>query len=136
MSAKTAFITMLAVSALATGFSLSTQAGVNLNIDIGIPPPELRYEEVPGPRDGFVWINGYWGWDGYRHTWVGGHWEPARRGYLYRPAHWDHDGDRWRLRQGYWEEHREEHRGKEWHEDRGEHRGHDHGNGHHDHDDR
>jgi hypothetical protein len=30
-----------------------------------------------GPRDGGVWVDGYWHWDGVRHVWVPGRWQPA-----------------------------------------------------------
>lgn len=105
------------------------QAGVNVNLEIGIPPPEPRVEYAPDPREGFVWIQGFWGWDGHRHVWNEGHWEHERRGYAYRPAHWDHEGDRWRFREGYWEGRKEERR-----EEHHEHHGHD--EGHRDRDDR
>jgi hypothetical protein len=65
----------------------AAQAGVNVNLDIGIPPPEPQYEPVPVAREGYVWIQGFWGWDGHRHVWHEGRWEPERRGYIYRPAH-------------------------------------------------
>lgn len=82
------------------------QAGVNINLELGIPPPEPRYEPVPVARDGFVWIQGFWGWDGSRHVWHEGRWEHERRGYVYRPEYWERVGDHWRFREGGWELHK------------------------------
>src|SRR6185436_9403014 len=48
--------------------------------DVAPPPPYA--EVVPAiPFAGAVWLGGYWGWSGGRHTWVGGHWDHGRPGY-------------------------------------------------------
>ncbi len=38
----------------------------------GMPPPAVRYEPLPPPRQSQVWVRGYWAWDGndYRSTGV------------------------------------------------------------------
>ena len=105
-----AVLSIAVVAGSATYFAPVAQAGVNLNVDIGIPPPAPRYEPVPVARDGYIWIQGYWGWDGVRHVWYGGHWEPERRGYIYVPAHWDRVGDHWRYREGHWDRAHRDHR--------------------------
>jgi hypothetical protein len=66
------------------------------------PPPPLRLERPPKPREGYVWIPGYWDVRGSHHVWRSGHWEPARRGYRYLPSTWVHNGDRWELQRGQW----------------------------------
>lgn len=120
MNAKKLLIATVAVSALATGFSLSAQADVGVSINLGFPPPAPYHELAPPPRDGYIWISGYWNWDGHRHVWVGGHWAHARPGYSYHPARWEHREDNhWRFHEGYW---REDHRERERHEDREHHR--------------
>lgn len=129
MRTKKFVIAMLCAASVATGFTSVAHAGVNLNIDIGVPPPERRYEPVPAPREGFVWVEGYWGWNGRRHEWVEGRWEPVRRGYVYRQPQWVHEGERWKFREGYWEERRHE---EHW-EDHDRHEGHDHDRGRDDH---
>lgn len=111
------------VAIVVAGGTVSAQAGVDVNVDIRVPPPARRYEPVPSPRAGFVWVEGFWAWNGRRHEWVGGHWEAVRPGYFYRQPHWAHEGDHWRFREGIWER---EHRRDERHD-----RGHDHD---HDHD--
>jgi hypothetical protein len=70
----------------------------------GVAPPPPRFERVPPPRRGFVWVPGFWRWDGYahRHVWVGGHWVRARPGYRYVPARWERVGPGWRFHGGYW----------------------------------
>lgn len=111
-----AVLSIAVVTGSASIIAPVAQAGVNVNLDIGVPPPVPRYEAVPAPREGFVWIQGFWGWDGNQHVWHEGHWEAQRRGYVYQPARWDRVGDRWRYNEGKWVEHKEER-----HEERGDH---------------
>lgn len=66
------------------------------------PPPRVEYVGPP-PRVGYVWIAGYWNWDGYRHRWIDGHWEAARHGQRWVPHQWEREGDRWRLHEGHWD---------------------------------
>jgi hypothetical protein len=77
------------------------QTGFNLVINSAPPPP--RFETVPAPRRGYVWAPGYWNWDGGRHVWLGGHWEPERNGYQYRSHEWVRDGGGYRLSSGGWQ---------------------------------
>lgn len=73
---------------------------------VRVAPPPLRREAIivaPGPRERFVWVDGYWRWDGrgydwvpgrwvdrpHRyHAWVPGHWAPVRGGWVWRDGHW------------------------------------------------
>lgn len=119
MKTKSLALAVLSIAMVAGSASFIApvaQAGVNVNLEIGVPPPEPQYEPVPAARDGFVWIQGFWGWDGNRHVWHGGHWEHERRGYVYHPAQWDRGGDRWKFHEGYWEQRKEDR-----HEDHGRH---------------
>src|SRR5438094_194846 len=63
--------------------------------------------EAPGgsrlPGVGYVWVAGYWRWNGHRHLWVDGHWMRERRGWHWVPAHWVEAGPRWRFVAGHWE---------------------------------
>ena len=133
MKLKSISMAILTLSVFAGGMTIdapSAYAEINVGLVIGVPPPEPREEYAPEPREGFVWVSGYWRWEGNRHVWTEGHWEEERRGYEYRPAHWDREGDSWRFRDGDWlerrEERREEERREEYREDRHEHREHDH----------
>ena len=74
----------------------------NVSFVIRTAPPAPRYEAVPAPRNGFVWANGYWNWDGHRHVWTSGHWEPVRNGFAWQHSEWVRDGDGYRLRPGAW----------------------------------
>jgi len=69
--------------------------------DVAPPPPYA--EVVPAiPFAGAVWVGGYWGWSGGRHTWVGGHWDHGRPGYVWNPHRWENRGGRWYLHNGGW----------------------------------
>lgn len=66
------------------------------------PPAPIveTYGVAPGP--GYLWLGGYWNWEGGRHVWVGGHWSEPRPGYRWEAHRWEHANGGWRLRQGYW----------------------------------
>lgn len=67
-------------------------------------PPALRYERrIASPGAGYVYVKGFWNWDGGSWQWVPGRWDrpavadaywiPARyvrtpRGTIYEPGHW------------------------------------------------
>ena len=87
----------------AAAASLPAVGQVNFSIDIGTPPPPPRVVTAPPPRPGFVWVPGYWRWDGRRHVWTDGHWVAARPGYRYVPERWAEHDRRWRFEPGRWE---------------------------------
>ena len=69
-----------------------------------VAPPAPYYEAVPvAPYAGAVWIGGYWGWTGGRHTWVAGHYEHGRPGYAWQPHRWEQRDGRWHLHEGHWD---------------------------------
>jgi hypothetical protein len=77
--------------------------GLDVRIAVG-KPPALRHEHRgPSPGHGYVWVSGFWHWDGGRYDWVPGRWElPAAPSaywiapryphvsgsYIYEPGHW------------------------------------------------
>jgi hypothetical protein len=67
-------------------------------------PPPPRYVEVgPPPYPGFVWMAGYWGWNGGGYVWVPGRWiAPPFRGAVWIPAHWVRRPRGWVLVRGHW----------------------------------
>ena len=68
-----------------------------------VAPPAPYVEVVPlVPFAGAVWIGGYWGWSGGRHSWVQGRWERPRPGYAWHPHRWEQRGGQWHLNQGGW----------------------------------
>jgi hypothetical protein len=71
-----------------------------------IAPPAPYYETVPPlPYAGAVWIGGYWGWQGGRHSWVPGRYERSRPGYTWQPHRWVAHDNRWHLEGGQWMRH-------------------------------
>lgn len=66
-------------------------------------PPPPRYEVVPAPRRGMVWVPGHWEWRGHRHVWMSGYWTKMRPGYHYRPAQWHEREGRWYMQPGGWD---------------------------------
>jgi len=122
-----AALTVFSVSAL---FPLASSAadldirvgggrGVAIGVDVGRPPPPMRYEALPPQRDGYIWVPGYWTWAGQQHVWVEGRWERERPGYAYVPGRWEQRGERWHYEPERWEEHRREeaYRDQERHEE-------------------
>ncbi|WP_354679305.1 hypothetical protein [Cupriavidus plantarum] len=93
-----------AAALLAVAYVPSAHAQVNVAIGINTPPPAPVYEVVPGPRPGYIWQPGYWGWDDHyhRHHWHKGRWAHARPGYVYQSPHWVHGGNGWVMRGGHW----------------------------------
>lgn len=73
----------LAVVPLLTGCAERT-------VYVQSPPPPAPAEPVvvsPGPA--YVWVPGYWGWDGARYVWVGGHWAyPPHPRAVWVGPHW------------------------------------------------
>ena len=72
-------------------------------VEVDQAPPALYVEEVgvaPGP--GFVWIGGFWGWNGH-WVWQAGHWgHPPRRGALWVAPRYVFRGGRHVYVRGYW----------------------------------
>jgi WXXGXW repeat (2 copies) len=77
------------------GVSIPAAARANVDFYVNFGPPPVRYEFVPAPRVGFVWVPGYWDWRYNRHHWVGGHWVRHRPGYFFAPARWVAQDGRW-----------------------------------------
>ena len=107
------------VSEKVIDFMINTPNGVHASPPASTPtatvpaPPSSVVEEPvavsPGPD--YVWVAGYWAWDGFRWVWVSGHWMLSpypdaiwiggywRDGAWYRGhwgyRHWDRDQRRW-----------------------------------------
>jgi hypothetical protein len=66
-------------------------------------PPEPLYEQMsPSPGYGYVWIDGYWHWNGYEWVWVSGRWERQQEGYVYVQPYYDYVGGAYVYTPGYW----------------------------------
>jgi hypothetical protein len=67
------------------------------------PPGEI-VEVAPGsPGPGYVWVQGYYRWEGAEYHWERGRWALTPAGYrAWLPGHWrEHEG-RWYFVEGHW----------------------------------
>ena len=64
------------------------------------PIPEIR--PMP-PGYGYVWVDGYWDWNGYDWTWSSGYWVPPRVGYAYIAPRYIYLDGRPVYYRGYWQ---------------------------------
>ncbi len=99
-------IVLVALSLLlATSFT--AHAAVSVGISVNIAPPALPvYEQplIPGP--GYMWVPGYWAWDGHDYYWVPGTWAlPPEVGFLWTPGYWGWAEGVYRWHEGYWGRH-------------------------------
>jgi hypothetical protein len=46
----------------------------------GPPPAPLTEDRPMAPRQGAVWVAGYWHWTGMQYAWIPGHWESGPPG--------------------------------------------------------
>lgn len=82
--------------------SLSAVAQVRITVAFG-PPAIPVYEQPICPGDGYIWVPGYWAWDGEDYYWVPGTWILAPEvGYLWTPPWWGWDGGVFLFHDGFW----------------------------------
>ena len=68
------------------------------------PPPVVVESPVPAPGPGYVWIPGYYRWDGGAYVWVPGSWVSAPwPGARWIPPRWVHQHGGWAFVGGYWQ---------------------------------
>ncbi len=89
------------IAATLASVSIPAAARTSVDLFVNVGPPPLRYEYVPVPRVGFVWVPGYWDWRAERYHWVRGRWSQHRPGYYYEPVRWVGRGGHY-YRQGGW----------------------------------
>ena len=67
------------------------------------PPPIRAERRVAPPGRGYVWISGYYRWDGRRYLWVGGRWVlPPRTRAVWIPGRWENSPRGWFWKPGHW----------------------------------
>jgi hypothetical protein len=72
-------------------------------VNIGPPAPVVEVRAPPPPGPGYVWMPGYYRWDGRAYMWVPGSyviapWPGAR----WIPPHWEHRHGGWLFIEGHW----------------------------------
>ena len=93
----------LGLAVILGGLSLAGCAGC-YGYYASTPPPPVRYEArgVP-PGAGFVWIDGYWGYNGGRYAWVPGRWDrPPRARARWESGRWENRRGRYYYSDGRW----------------------------------
>jgi hypothetical protein len=81
-------------------------AAADVGIYLDVAPPAARYEVVPAPRRGYVWVPGFWDYRGRHHVWAKGHWERERPGMYWHPSRWEQRDGRYYLERGRWDRER------------------------------
>lgn len=94
---------LLLSAVAATLLSAPLAARADVAIELNVAPPAPVYEAVPPPREGYVWAQGYWDYEGTKHVWHKGSWEREHPGERWHQSEWVHDGEHWRLDRGHWE---------------------------------
>ncbi len=92
----------LALASIGSAVAPLTASAEEIVVVAPSAPPPARYEVVPGPRVGYVWDHGHWGWEHGRYVWVRGHWEAERVGLHWVAGHWAPRGPNWVWVRGHW----------------------------------
>lgn len=99
-------IATFAFAALAAAATLPAFGQVNININVPglvqMAPPPPRYEVMPGPRPGQVWVPGRWVWNDRDYVWQAGRWQQDRPDYVYAPGRWVQASGGWRWVDDQW----------------------------------
>jgi WXXGXW repeat (2 copies) len=96
----------LLVAALTLTLALATVACASprgrIFVNVGPPAPIIETRVVaPGP--GYLWLPGFYSWNGAAYVWVPGRWErPARARARWVPGRWVHDRRGWYFVEGRW----------------------------------
>jgi len=95
---------LVAVALVASALPAAAQVSVNINVPglIQVAPPAPRYEPMPGPRAGQIWVPGHWQWNERAYVWRSGYWQAARPDYAYAPGRWVQADGGWRWMEGNW----------------------------------
>lgn len=100
-------VALAVATAAAIPPSASADVSVGIGISVGVPPPPLPvYEQPVIPAPGYIWVPGYWAWDGDDYYWVPGTWiMPPYSGALWTPGYWGWAGSAYIFHVGYWGPH-------------------------------
>jgi len=91
-----------AVVAVGACVPLAPPGVLFISAQFGPPPPRVEViGYAPGPE--FVWVRGFWTWDGATYLWVPGRWD--RRPYpqaVWVPDRWRRHSQGWYREPGHW----------------------------------
>jgi len=69
------------------------------------PPAVIVERRLPPPSAGYMWIDGYWDWNGRQYVWQGGHWtRPPREHVIWVAPRYDRHEQGYRYTPGQWRE--------------------------------
>jgi hypothetical protein len=84
--------------------TLPLTANAALFVSVSFGPPLLPvYVPPPMPAPGYIWVPGYWAWNGDDYYWVPGTWVlPPEVGFLWTPGYWGWSDGAYLWHAGYW----------------------------------
>jgi WXXGXW repeat (2 copies) len=88
--------------------SAQISIGIGISINVHVAPPALPvYVQPPCPVVNYLWVPGYWAWNGdFGYYWVPGVWvAPPQPGLLWTPGYWGWGGGMYGWHAGYWGAH-------------------------------
>ena len=98
--ALTAALGMSAGCATYGGYYGSRHARVYVAV---APPPPVYEARVVAPGPGYVWVPGYYAWNGRGYVWSRGRWErPPHARAEWVPPRWQHDRRGYYVVEGHW----------------------------------
>ena len=94
-SARAALGSLLLAGVLMATGACATGVRGRVYVRVGPPAPIIEARiATPGP--GYVWVPGYYNWDGRAYAWAPGRWERPPRGRArWEPAHWAKERRGW-----------------------------------------
>ena len=91
---------LLLAAATSTACMANTRG--RLYVRVG-PPAPIVETRIAAPGPGYVWVPGFYRWEGRDYLWVAGHYElPPRARARFVQGHWQHDRQGWYYVEGRW----------------------------------
>jgi hypothetical protein len=83
------------------------------------PPPPVVERRPSAPSREYIWIDGYWNWNGDKYVWERGHWaRPPRERTVWVAPRYERHERGYRYTPGQWREEQQERSRDEEHRDR------------------
>lgn len=94
---------LLTAGALAVPLTVSAETQ-EIRVLVDTAPPPVKESNPPMPsKAGYVWSQGYWGWNGSTYVWTEGSWlavaEPSKK---WVAPTWTQQGTKWYFTAGHW----------------------------------